>query len=239
MIRNLFSYTPLFGFVPRVKTRFRDRDLFEDDYWVYVILKKIKLWYGTPKNREQDRKIVLGIQCVYKDLINNKETTTEEHCGYLGNDDVETKEYCLKDNEYFCKFDIDFDNRITHLKFTTNTGKFIAVGEEREETKKIVDFNFFENQNYNDKSYMIHSFTGYFNDYGLFNLGCIYILRKNFLIINKFGILVLRHHFNNNKKERKKWENPEVFNQLSYEMKAICKLCTFNDDIFILIMKYL
>ena len=233
MIKFLFFNISMIGFVKREKTRFKDKDLFEDDdNWIYVILKKIKLWYGTPKNNDQGRKIVLGIQCVYKDLISRKETTTEEYCGYLGNDDVEAKEYYLKDNEYFCKFNIDFDDRITHLKFTTNTGNFIEVGEEREETKKYVDFN------YDDKSYMIHSFAGNYNDYGLFNLGCKYILREDFFLINRFGILVLRQHFNNNKEERKKWENPEVFNQLSYEMKAICKLCTLTDDIFILIMKF-
>ena len=211
MISHSFHNTPLFGLVPRVKTRFCDKDLFGDDYWKYVLLKKIKLWYGTPKNGDEGRKIVLGIQCAYKDLTNGKEITTEEHCGYLGNDDVEAKEYYLKDNEYFCKFNIDFDNRITHLKFTTNTGKFIEVGEEKEETKKSVVFNGF------DKSYMTHSFIGYFNDYGLSNLGCKYILRKNFFLINKFGILVLRHILTIIKKKKKNGKIPRYL--INYLMK--------------------
>ena len=232
MIKYRFNNSPIYGFIPREKTRFSDKDIFGDDFWVYVILKKIKLWYGTPKNGEGGRKIVLGIQCVYKDLTNGKETTTEEHCGYLGNDDVEENELDLKSNEYFNKFDIDFDDRITYLKFTTNTGKTIKFGERRKETKKYIELNHTNLPN------MIHSFVGCFNEYGLLALGCKYLSRRDFLLINIIGILILRHHFNNNKNERKKWENPEIFNKLSYEMKAICKLCTLTDDIFISIMKY-
>ena len=111
--------------------------------WKYVILKKIKLWYGTPKSGEENikDKIVLGIQSVYQDIVTGIKTTTEQHCGDLSKDDIEVKELELKSNDYFNKFNIDFDNAITHLKFTTKDGEYIEVGVEKEETKKTVLFN--------------------------------------------------------------------------------------------------
>ena len=236
LFKEKFGRTPVYGFIPKEKIRFRDKDLFYDDNWLYIFLKKIKLWYGTPKpgNPNLRGKIVLGIQSTYKDFINNKEITTEKYCGSLSNEEeVEVKELELKDNEYFTKFNIDFEEAITHLKFTTNTGRYIEVGEEKVETKKSIDFNS------SNEPYMIHSFVGIYNSYGLFALGSIVILRKYFNLIKHFEIIGLRHYFKKNKNERKKWKNPENLNQLSYDMKAICKLCTIsNESIFVLIMKF-
>ena len=234
MLIQKYQNTPCFGYIPKEKTRFCDKDLFSDDLWKYVILKKIKLWYGTPKSGDENlkEKIILGIQCVYQDTVTGAKTTTEQHCGDLSSDDIETDEYELKENDYFTQFNIDFEFAITHLKFTTKSGEFIEFGKEKEDTKRTVEFN-------EDKEpHMIHSFVGVFNIYGLRALGCIHIYKKDFLLINLMGILRLRHIFKIDENERKKWENPETLNKLPLEMKAIAKLCTLPDATFAVVMKF-
>lgn len=72
---------------------------------------------------------------------------------------------------------------------------------------------------------MIHSFFGYYNAYGLRALGCKYILKKDFILINLIGVLRLRHLFKENEKERKKWEDPDEIKNLPYEMQAVAMLC--------------
>ena len=234
MLIQKYQNTPCFGYIPKEKTRFCDKDLFSDDLWKYVILKKIKLWYGTPKSGDENlkEKIILGIQCFYQDTVTGAKTTTEQHCGDLSSDDIETDEYELKENDYFTQFNIDFEFAITHLKFTTKSGEFLEFGKEKEDRKKTVEFN-------TDKEpHMIHSFVGIYNIYGLRALGCKHIYKKDFLLIHLMGILRLRHIFKIDEKERKKWEDPETLNKLPLEMKAIAKLCALPDATFAVVMKY-
>ena len=221
--------TPVYGYMPREKKRFCDKDLFGDGLWKYAILKKIKLWYGTPKigDKEVKEKIILGIQCVYQDKITGIKIPTEYHCGDLSNDDIETNEYELKQNDYFTEFNINFEYAVTYLKFTTRSGDFIELGREREDTKRTIEFN-------TDKEpHMIHSFVGIYDIYGLRALGCKHIYRKDYVLIRYMGILRLRHIFKIDENERKKWEVPETLNKLPLEMRAIAKLCALPDDIFV------
>jgi hypothetical protein len=220
MLGGRFKNTLVFGFVPREKTRFCDKDLFADDLWKYSILKKIKIWYGTPKSGDENikDKCVLGIQCEYRDIATGNKITTEEHCGEKTGDDIEVKEYELKENDFFTKFNIDHESAVTHLKFTTKFGESIEVGKEKEDTKKFIEINSL-------KDAMIHSFFGYYNAYGLRALGCKYILKKDFILINLIGVLRLRHLFKENEKERKKWEDPDEIKNLPYEMQAVAMLC--------------
>lgn len=233
MLAEKYDNTPVFGFVPREKTRFCDKDLFGDDLWKYVTLRKIKLWYGSPKSGDENvkDKCVLGIQCVYQDIVSGQKTTTEQHCGDISGDDIEVKELELKDNDFFTKFNIDFETAVTHLKFTTKNGEFIEVGKEKEETKKTVEFN-------DVKDTMIHSFVGYYNPYGLRALGCKFILKKDFILINLMGVLRLRHVFKINEKEREKWEDPNELNKLSLEMRTIARLCQLPDAQFASVMRF-
>ena len=233
MLKEKYKNTPVYGFVPIEKTRFCDKDIFGDDLWKYVILRKIKLWYGTPKsgNENVKDKCVLGIQCVYQDIVTGKKKTTEQHCGELSGDDVVVKELELKENDFFTKFNVDFDTAITHLKFTTKQEEFLEVGKEKEETKKTVEFN-------EIKDTMVQSFIGCFNQYGLRALGCKYISRKDFILINLMGILRLRHLFKINKAEKEKWENSAELAKLTKEMKAVAKICSLPDAQFFSVMKF-
>ena len=226
-----FKNTPILGYIPGNRTRFCHKDLFYDDLWKYAILKKIRLWYGTPKSGDENvqYKIILGIQCVYQDTITGNNIPTECHCGDLSNNDVEVKEIEFKENDYLTNFNIDFKYAVTHLKFTTRSGNLFELGEESEFTKRPIECD--------EEPYMIHSFIGVFDIYGLRALGCKYICRKDYALIHYMGILMLRHAFKIDEKERKKWENPETLNQLPLEMKTIAKLCSLPDDLFVIVMR--
>lgn len=234
MLKDKYNSTPVYGFIPRDKTRFCDADLFGDDLWKYATLRKIKVWYGSPKSGDENvkDKVVLGIQAVYQDIVSGSKTTTEQHCGDLGKDDIESKELELKENDYFAKFNVDFDTAITHLKFTTRNGEILEVGNEKEETKRTVLLN------EEKEPQMVQSFTGYFNTYGLRALGCKYISKKDYILINLMGVLRLRHVFKINEKEKKKWTEDEELNKLPMEMKAIAKLCALPDAPFAEVMKF-
>lgn len=192
------------------------------------ILHKVKLWYGTPKPGEDNikDKLILGIQCVYVDTVSGNKTTSEQHCGDITKEDVEVKELELKEGDYINKLYLDFDGGITHLKFLTNKGQCLELGEEKEDTKKTVEINTEKDP------HMVQTFFGYYNTYGLRALGCKYISKKNFILINLMGILRLRHVFNTNEEEKKKWQNPEELNKLNYKMRTVAKLCALPDKTF-------
>ena len=223
-----YNTTPCYGFVPKEKTHFRDHELFNGDMWTYEILHKIKLWYGTPKQGDDNvkDKVILGIQCVYVDIVSGNKTTSEQHCGDLSKDDVETKELELKDNDYINKLYLDFDGAITHIKLVTFKGNVLEFGEEKEDTKKTVEINTEKDP------HMVQTFFGYFNNYGLRALGCKYISKRNFILINLMGILRLRHIFLIDEEEKKKWLDPEVLKNLNIKMRTVAKLCALPDKTF-------
>lgn len=235
--RFLFRTTPIYGFIPREKVRFYDADLFGDINSNYIVLKKIKLWYGTPMTNEREerlnQKMILGIQCLYYDYFNGEYILTEPHCGDLNVEDVESKELELKENDYFTKFYIGFNFSITHIKFITKSGMIIEFGEENEEYERPVSLNLEE------EPQIIYSFSGYYNKYGLYALGCRYISRRDFKKLRMIGILLLRHFFEKNESEKKRWSNEEELNRLPLEMKAIANLCLLDDKKLIFhIMKF-
>ena len=201
MMKDRYIATPIYGYIPYEKIQFKDFDLFDMETWKYEILTKIKLWYGIPKlgdsNLKSKEKILLGIQCTYTDSLTGKKTATEPHCGDITNNDIEIKELEIKGKDFINKFYIDADNAVTHLKLVTKNGEMIEVGKENDDDKKTVELNL-------EKEIMIiKSFFGYYNIYGIRSLGCQYISRKNYVLINLIGILRLRHLFKINQEEKK------------------------------------
>lgn len=235
MMKNRYESTPIYGYVPSDKIHFADNDIFGPEMWKYQVLNKVKFWYGTPKAGEANLKdkIVLGIQCVYMDTISGKKTTTEQHIGDISKDDVETKELELKENDFFNKFYVDIDMAITHIKLETKNGENIEIGEEKEDLKRTVEFNTFK------EMYLVQSFFGFYNIYGLRALGCKFISKKNFMLISLMGILRLRHLFKINEEEKEKWQNPEELKKLNYKMQAVAKLCALPDKTFSGVIKYI
>ena len=225
--------TPVYGLIPRDNHSFCDEELLGENPLKYV-LKTIKLWYGTPISAEENSKDknILGIQCSYQNLITKNIKTTTEYIGVFDKNKIELKEFTLKTYDYFTQFNIDFNGEvITHLKFKTKTGEIFEVGEENQETKIIVEFN-------DLKEGMIHSFFGYYNEFGIRSLGCNYNLRKDYILLDLVDLLWLKKYFKKNKEVKKKWENPENLDKLSFDMKAMVKLCLLSDAVFFNILKY-
>ena len=163
---------------------------------------------------------------------NPNKTTTEQHCGDLSKEDVETKELELKDNDYIKNVYLDFEGGVTHLKFVSKNGESIEVGVENDDTKKTIDINL------EKTPHMLQTFFGYFNPYGLRALGFKYISKRDFILINLMGIFRLRHIFKINEEEKQKWDNPEELNKLDLKMKAVAKLCLLPDKTFSSVLQF-
>ena len=109
----------------------------------------------------------------------------------------------------------------------------IEFGEENEEYERHVGLNLEE------EPQIIYSFFGCYNKHGLYTLGCRYISRRDFRKLRMIGILRLRHFFEINESEKKRWSNEEELNRLPLEMKAIAKLCLLDDKKLVFyIMKF-
>lgn len=229
-----YRSTPIYGSIPKERTRFCDTDIFGPNNWRYAMLRHIILWYGTPKNSPEisTEKSCLGIQCVYYDPVSGSKKVSKPHCGELSSSDVEKKELELKEGDIFTKLNIGFETSITHLKFTSLRGEVLEIGKMKEELNKTILFN-------NEKEpHMIQCLAGYFNNSGLKGLGCKYISKKNYLYINLLGIFRLRHLFKNNRAEKEKWSDIKLLNSLNKDMKAVVKVCLLPDVQFSYVIKY-
>ena len=239
MEEKKYEKTPLFGYIPKNRIYFDDKDIFGDEQWKNVILKKIKIWYGTcgvKKGEEIPKhKIPLGIQCTYQNTATGEIKTSEQHCGELTSDDIEIKELELGLNDYFTNFHIGFDtfdSFITHLKFTTKKGKFIEFGEIKKEFEKTVILN------ERKEPQTLSLFSGYINNCGLTALGVVYISKKNFILVNFLGIFRLRHMMKKNEEEKIKWTNEEKLKNLPEGMRVVARLCNLPDSLFINVLKF-
>ena len=232
MFKNRFKITPCFGNIPIVKSRFSDCDLFPEGRWQYATLKKIKLWYGSPKSKT-NLKALLGIQCTYINLVDGKKIESPFHGGDLSNNDIEVKEVELTDGDYFTNFYIAFDKNIYHIKIATKNKKSIEFGfTKNEEENKNIEINDGSNK------FLLQCFIGFYNENEITALGCKYISKNDYLFIHAIDILRLRHLFKNNENEKNKWTDDNNLNKLSYELKAIVKLCLLPDAQFSMVINY-
>ena len=232
-IEKKYKTTPMFGIIQlKERIRFNDCDLFKEELWKYAVLKNIKLWWGSPQQKEISKtKTLLGIQCAYKNIITGEEKNSLIHSGKLSSSDITVKEIVLKTGEFFTKFNIAFDSEISYIKFETNLNSIIEFGDKGNKDMKTVKLN----QGIN----MVQCFIGYYNKNRILALQCKYISRKDFIIINIMDILRLRHHFNTNGKEKEKWSNKNLLNKLNPSIKIIAKLCLLPDNHFFCVIKYL
>ena len=232
-IEKKYNITPMFGIIPmKEKMRFNDCDLFKGDLWKYAILKKLKLWWGSPEKKEISKiKTLLGIQCVYQNIMTGEKKESLIHSGKLSSSDIIVKDIELKDGEYFHKFYIAFNYEISYIKFETNLKAFIEFGNKENKEMKTVMLN--------KELNMIQCFIGYYNKNRILALQCKYISRNDFIIISIMDILRLRHHFKKNEKEKEKWSNKNILNKYSKDIKIIVKLCLLPDNHFFSVIKYL
>ena len=230
MKKLLFGTTYLYGIIPNIKKPFNDFDIFKNDSSLpSVFLKKIKIWYGVPK--EKCPKCLLGIKCWYINYLTYEEKESQYHGCELNSDNIESKEIEVNNNDYFTKINIGYNDFITHFKITTKNGKFIEFGEIEEDFEKIIGMNLNNN--------MILFFSGYFSPKGIRAIRIKYINRKNFIYYRIFDILGLRYIFKKEKEKKDFYLDEINYNKLDNEMKCLLKVCTLPDTIFSSILKYI
>ena len=234
-----------FGYITFTSQKFDDSKLFSKEFSNSMFLSKIKIWYGHPKpgNSAINLKTILGIQCVYTDIITGEKIISEPHHGELFNDYFEEDEIELKNGDYFKRIFIDANLHeykdsigaaIIYIKLETRDKNFIEIGEYIEgHYLDRFEFRFL------DKPHVIQTFFGRYDDYGVRALGFNYISRENLIFNCLKDILELRYYLNHNDEERKKWENPEIKKTLSDKMKAIINLCFLEERAFLGVVKYL
>ena len=191
-IEEKYNETPMFGVIlAKNKMKFNDCELFKANTWIYYVLKKIRIWWGSPNKKELAKSTtLLGIQCKYKNIITGEEKNSLVHSGQLSSSDIIEKNIELKSGEYFNKFHIGFDYEISYIKFETNLNSILEFGNKKNSEMKTVKLN-------NDKN-MIQCFIGYYNKERITSLKCKYISLKDFNFINMIDIFRLRHFFKAN-----------------------------------------
>ena len=233
IIESKYESTPIYGVISKNKKRFSDMDLFKGDLWKYAILKSIKVWWGTPRISENIPKIktLLGIQCLYKNIMTGEEKLSEAHCGILDSNDIMTSEVKLQPGDYFNQFHIGFDSPISYIKFATKNNEKIEFGKPIKEEVKKVKLNMDIEPN------MLQCFIGYYNENRVTALGCKYIKKSDYLFIYIMDILRLRHFFKVNPEEKAKWQDDNKLKQYSLYIKTIAKLCLLPNNQFNCVIK--
>ena len=83
--------TSFYGFIPPKKKSFNDFDIYEDDI-PSAFLKKIKIWFGKPKNKEKYPISLLGLKCWYINYMSGERRESEYHGCELKGENIESKE---------------------------------------------------------------------------------------------------------------------------------------------------
>ena len=227
---KLLKETNLYGIIPKNNTKFNDKDLYPlDDFLPSVMLKKIKIWFGVPKN---DMPVcLLGMKCWYINCSTGEKKESEFHGCQIKSDNCETKELEVKENDYFTKINLGISYYIIHFKITTKKGEFIEFGEIKEEYEKKLELNPTDN--------IISSFFGYTSKYGVRSLKINYLSRMDFVFFPILDIFRLRYALKKDEKLKEKYKKEGDENKLDIEMKYVYRVCLLPDTVLCYIIKYL
>ena len=233
MEERKYESTPSYGFIMKDYKRFNDKQLFKGRTYLFAILKSIKIWYGTPAKGDINltEKAILGIECGYK-ILEGKAIKSEMHSGKIESNDVETESLELKEDDFFCKFHICFDDIITYIKLESYKGKVIEKGKYDEKLNREISFNADKNP------HVIQYLYGFYDDYGLRAVGFQHVPKINMFVLSLISILRLRHQVKTDKKKRDYWSNENNLKDLDIGMKAIAKCAFLPDGPFSTIFKY-
>lgn len=223
------------GMVHDLSTHFDDSALFKSAPQ-FSILKKLKIWFGSAAlSAEKKQKFVLGIQAAYKDSVTGSSVESAPHSCEIKSTEIEVKELDLESGDYFCKFEMGFNEEtggVFYVRFVAKSGREISFGE-RGEGGKTVNIN-------NGEEYMIQSLFGTISSYGLGSLGMRYVVRREFLMWNLGGIFRLRHELRGELGKNEEWiDNVDKVARESDRMMCVVRVCLMEDEKFVGVMKFL
>ena len=234
MEKRHFESSPSYGFIKREYNRFNDLKLFKGKQYLFSILKKIKLWYGTIGEADDHllvTKAVLAVECTYK-ILDGKEVKSQRYGGLIKANDIDTKEKELQKGDYFTNFSVCFDDIITYIKFESFMGQTIEIGDCDPNTLKVINFNKVHGP------HVIQILHGFYDNKGIRALGFRHVARINMFVANLMYILRIRHKIKTNEKEKEHWSDENNLKKLDNGMKAIVKCCFLPDAPFSIVFKY-
>ncbi len=230
MLNIRYNYSPIYGFMEEKSIK---QDIMYEKKIGVVFLQKIKIFYEYKFSK------ILGIECEYINTLTGEKIISHsiyDESPNKNNNNIKIKVLELKNNDYINKiylnFDFELERGFIYLKLITKNGKFIELGENKRNLLQIIEIN------NSAQPQMVSSFYTIYTNYELSGLGFYYLSRKYFILINMLDILRLKHIFNIDEEERKKWENPDEIKKLSLEMQAIVKLCNLENNLFNRIIQY-
>lgn len=232
MLKDKIESTYLFGFIekdgPGKEKLKNSKDLFEDKLFPYTTIKSIKVWFGSLPVTNLES--LLGMEIVYLNYITGEKKNTKYMGAPIESQNIEIKELNIKEGQYLSKFNLNFGDYITYLKFTTNKGEFIEFGN-KESEKNLSCVNSGNN--------IILNLKGYVTSTGIRCLGCDYIPYQDFFIHRVIDIFRLRTRLAKDKDYKKKYEDPIEVSKLNDGMRIFLKVCQFPKGLFWSVIKYL
>ena len=217
-IIDKIKYLPRYGYISaKVSKYFNDNKFIKKENLYKYRLSKISIFKG-------EKSSILGIQSFYTNM-KNEEIGGEKALNNSINI-LETINFEIPPNDFLCNMNICMGNDyITKIKFGTQKGKEIEVGEGTEEGeggkyKKISCLN-------KTKDNIILILYGGYTDQ-LQSLGCKYIKNSDYFG-NVYGYFELRKKLKN---ENFKKEINSNMDKYSDEEKALLSACLLPDSCF-------
>jgi hypothetical protein len=225
-VKELIQYTGNYGGIDQDSKFWDDYEEMGgqngEDLLKYKITK-IKIYTGT----FNEKKAIMGISCVFKNLFSGKDEPQKDHKGSIQFEDV--KEFDIQAGEYLTDFHIRFTNEaeyISQLGFGTSKGNKILVGTEEGEDKTI-DSN-------GGQNFIVGTF-GCVNK-KLDAMGCLYVSKTEYLKRKLFCLFMLRHVIKKDTKFKEKWD--AKWKELPEDFQYIWKAMNLPDAPFSHIIKY-
>ena len=213
------------------KHRFDDSKLFPKNSQFAVLLKSIKIYFGS---NIKNNKTLVGLEASYINYINSEKIKGEIHGGQKLTDEVEVKELVMEGNDYIKNFEFNLDENfdyINYIRIISSKGKEIEFGERGKKTVTILNYN-------GDGSNMIQFFWGDYDEDGINAISFKYISRKQFIFGTRIPILYLRNKILHNEEFKQKCTEMKESLKDNKSMMYLYRACLLPDTIFAKIIKY-
>ena len=113
------------------------KDLYQDFLHPFTTIKTLKMQFCN--TGKADIKTLLGIKVEYINYITCEKKETNYQRAPIEGIDVKVKELDIEEGDYLSKFNIGFDEYITHIKFKTKKGNYIEYRIIADNEKQSVD----------------------------------------------------------------------------------------------------
>ena len=232
MFEDKIQYTYSFGYdEDEANPLICNEDLFEKKLLTSTTIKSIKIWFGSPPEKN-DIKSLLGIQIEYINYLTGEKKNTKYQGVPVEGTNIEIKELNISDGKFLSYFNILFHEYITYIKIGTKD-KFIEFGN-YEKDKQLGNL-----EELNSGNNIIINIKGKTGKNGIRTLGCDYMPYDIFFLIRTQDLFRLRLKLKKDKKFREKYKNKKEVDKLSDEMKLILNVCNLAPTPFATLIKYL